>query len=149
MGKQFTAALVEILVANHQLRLDDSIVRWFPEGRGGDVWRGITVRHLLTHTSGVAEYTDSTFDYRKDYTEDELVKFAAERPLDFQPGDRWSYSNTGYVLLGALIHRVTGRFYGDLLRDSVFRPLGMTDRESSREVTSCQSRRGYRPDRAS
>jgi len=125
MGKQFTAALVEMLVDNHLLRLDDSIVRWFPEG--ASVWRGITVRHLLTHTSGVAEYTDSTFDYRKDYTEDELVKFAAGRKLDFPPGERWSYSNTGYLLLGALIHRVSGRFYGDLLRDSVFRPLGMND----------------------
>jgi CubicO group peptidase (beta-lactamase class C family) len=124
MGKQFTAALVEMLVEHHQLRLNDTIVRWFPEGAA--VWQGVTVRHLLTHTSGVAEYTDSTFNYRKDYTEDELVKFAASRPLDFQPGERWSYSNTGYLLLGALIHRVSGRFYGDLLRDSVFRPLGMT-----------------------
>jgi CubicO group peptidase (beta-lactamase class C family) len=123
MGKQFTAALVEMLVEHHQLRLNDTIVRWFPEGSA--VWQGVTVRHLLTHTSGVAEYTDSTFNYRKDYTEDELVKFAASRPLDFKPGERWSYSNTGYLLLGALIHRVTGRFYGDLLRDSVFQPLGM------------------------
>jgi len=125
MGKQFTAALVEMLVEQKRLRLDDPIVRWFPEG--ASVWQGITVRHLLTHTSGVAEYTDSTFDYRKDYTEDELVKFAASRPLDFRPGERWSYSNTGYVLLGALIRRVSGRFYGDLLRDSVFTPLGMRD----------------------
>jgi len=125
MGKQFTAALVEMLVGQGRLRLDDPIVRWFPEG--ASVWQGITVRHLLTHTSGIAEYTDSTFDYRKDYTEDELVKFAASRPLDFRPGERWSYSNTGYVLLGALIHRVSGRFYGDLLRDSVFKPLGMND----------------------
>lgn len=125
MGKQFTAALVEMLVGHKRLRLDDPIVQWFPEG--ASVWQGITVRHLLTHTSGVAEYTDSTFNYRKDYTEDELVKFAASRPLDFRPGERWSYSNTGYVLLGALIHRVSGQFYGDLLRDSVFQPLGMND----------------------
>ena len=125
MGKQFTAALVEMLVEQKRLRLDDPIARWFPEG--ASVWGDITVRHLLTHTSGVAEYTDSTFDYRKDYTEDELVKFAASRPLDFRPGERWSYSNTGYVLLGALIHRVSGRFYGDFLRDSVFQPLGMRD----------------------
>ena len=124
MGKQFTAALVEMLVAQGKLRLDDSIARWFPEG--ANVWRGVTVRRLLTHTAGIAEYTDSTFDYRKDYTEDQLVKFAASRPLDFQPGERWSYSNTGYLLLGALIRRVSGQFYGDLLRDSVFRPLGMT-----------------------
>ena len=125
MGKQFTAALVEMLVAAGRVRLGDSIVRWFPEGSA--VWQGITVRHLLTHTSGIAEYTDSTFDYRKDYTEDELVQFASTRPLDFRPGERWSYSNTGYVLLGALVRRVSGQFYGDLLRDSVFRPLGMRD----------------------
>ncbi len=143
MGKQFTAALVEMLVDNHLLHLDDSIVRWFPEGAG--VWRGITVRRLLTHTSGVAEYTDSTFDYRKDYTEDELVKFAAGRPLDFRPGERWSYSNTGYLLLGALIHRITGRFYGDLLRDSVFGPLGMHDSRVISEADIVPNRAaGYR-----
>ncbi len=143
MGKQFTAALVEMLVDNHLVRLDDSIVRWFPEGAA--VWQGITVRHLLTHTSGVAEYTDSTFDYRKDYTEDELVKFAAARPLDFRPGERWSYSNTGYLLLGALIHRVTGRFYGDLLRDSVFGPLGMRDSRVISEADIVPNRAaGYR-----
>src|SRR5207247_7568656 len=143
MGKQFTAALVEMLIGNHLLRLDDSIVRWFPEG--ARVWQGITVRHLLTHTSGVAEYTDSTFDYRKDYTEDDLVRFAATRPLDFPPGSSWSYSNTGYALLGALIHRVSGRFYGDLLRDSVFRPLGMNDSRVISEADIVPNRAaGYR-----
>ena len=143
MGKQFTAALVEMLVDNHLLRLDDSIVRWFPEG--ATVWSGITVRQLLTHTSGVAEYTDSTFDYRKDYTEDQLVTFAASRPLDFRPGERWSYSNTGYLLLGVLIHRVTGRFYGDLLRDSVFQPLRMRDSRVISEADIVPNRAaGYR-----
>ena len=143
MGKQFTAALVEMLVDHHLLRLDDSIVRWLPEGAA--VWQGITVRRLLTHTSGVAEYTDSTFDYRKDYTEDQLVKFAASRPLDFRPGERWSYSNTGYLLLGALIQRVSGRFYGDLLRDSVFRPLGMNDSRVISEADIVPNRAaGYR-----
>jgi CubicO group peptidase (beta-lactamase class C family) len=123
LGKQFTAAGVVTLAEQGRLRLDDHIVRWLPEGKG--VWDSITVRHLLTHTSGVTEYTDSTFNYRKDYTEAELVKFAAGRPLDFPPGTRWSYSNTGYVLLGVLIHRVTGRFYGDVLRDLIFSPAGM------------------------
>jgi CubicO group peptidase (beta-lactamase class C family) len=123
MGKQFTAAAVLMLAEQGRLSLNDRITRWFPEGAG--VWDSITLRHLLTHTSGMAEYTDSTFDYRKDYTEDDLVKFAASRPLDFRPGERWSYSNTGYVLLGALLHRVTGRFYGDLLQDLIFKPLGM------------------------
>jgi CubicO group peptidase (beta-lactamase class C family) len=143
MGKQFTAALVEMLVDHGQLRLDDLIGRWFPEG--ASVWRDVTVRRLLTHTAGIAEYTDSTFDYRRDYTEDELVKFAASRPLDFPPGERWSYSNTGYVLLGALIHRVSGRFYGDLLRDSVFAPLGMRDSRVISEADIVPNRAaGYR-----
>ena len=143
MGKQFTAALVEMLVEQGRLRLDDSIARWFPEGAA--VWRGVTVRRLLTHTAGIAEYTDSTFDYRKDYTEDELVKFAASRPLDFQPGERWRYSNTGYLLLGALIRRVSGQFYGDLLRDSVFRPLGMKDSRVISEADIVPNRAaGYR-----
>ena len=123
MGKQFTGALVATLAQQGRLRLDDHITRWLPEGKG--VWDSITVRHLLTHTSGVTEYTDSTFDYRKDYTEDQLVRFAAARPLDFRPGSRWSYSNTGYLLLGVLVHRVTGRFYGDLLRELIFSPVGM------------------------
>ena len=123
MGKQFTAAAVVALAEQGRFKLDDRISRWFPEGAG--VWDSITIRHLLTHTGGVAEYTDSTFDYRKDYTEDELARFAASRPLDFSPGDRWSYSNTGYVLLGVLLHRVTGRFYGDLLQELIFKPLGM------------------------
>lgn len=123
VGKQFTAALVATLAEQGRLGLDDRITRWLPEGSG--VWDSVTVRHLLTHTGGVAEYTDSTFDYRKDYSKDQLVRFAAGRPLDFQPGERWSYSNTGYLLLGAVIHRATGRFYGDLLHDLIFAPLGM------------------------
>jgi CubicO group peptidase (beta-lactamase class C family) len=123
LGKQFTAAAIAMLAEQGELSLDDSIVKWLPEGAG--VWDGITVRHLLTHTSGIAEYTDSTFDYRRDYTEDQLLRFAASRPLDFPPGRRWSYSNTGYATLGVLIHRVTGRFYGEVLHDFLFAPIGM------------------------
>lgn len=123
VGKQFTAAAVVMLSEQGRLSLDDRITKWLREGKG--IWDSITVRHLLTHTSGIAEYTDSTFDYRKDYTEDQLVGFAASRPLDFPPGERWSYSNTGYLLLGVLIHRVTGRFYGEVLQDLIFSPTGM------------------------
>ena len=143
MGKQFTAALVEMLVGEGRVHLDDTITRWFPEG--ARVWNDITVRQLLTHTSGVPEYTDSTFDPRKDYSEDDLVRLAAARPLDFRPGERWSYSNTGYLLLGALIRRVTGRFYGDLLRDSVFEPLRMRDSRVISEADIVPNRAaGYR-----
>ena len=123
VGKQFTSALVLRLAQEGRLRLDDPISRWLPEGP--PAWRRVTVRHLLTHTSGIPDYADSTLDYRHDYTEDELVRLASGLPPRFEPGARWSYSNTGYVLLGVIIHRITGTFYGDLLRAQVFEPLGM------------------------
>ena len=123
VGKQFTAALVVRLAGEGRLGLDDWIAKWLPEGPPG--WRRITIRQLLTHTSGIPDYADSTLDYRRDYTEAELVRLAASLPPLFQPGERWSYSNTGYLLLGVIIHRLTGTFYGDLLRSQVFEPLGM------------------------
>ena len=123
VGKQFTSALIVRLAGEGRLGLDDPIARWLPEGPPG--WRRITVRHLLTHTSGIPDYADSTLDYRRDYTDDELVRLAAGLRPRFEPGARWSYSNTGYLLLGVIIHRVTGTFYGDLLRSEVFEPLGM------------------------
>jgi CubicO group peptidase (beta-lactamase class C family) len=145
LGKQFTAAAVLMLASQDRLRLDDKITTWIKDGAG--VWNGITVRHLLTHTSGVAEYTDSTFDYRKDYTEEDLVRFAASRPLDFPPGERWSYSNTGYLLLGVLIRRVTGKFYGDVLHDLFFAPLGMKSTRVISEADIVMNRAaGYRLD---
>jgi CubicO group peptidase (beta-lactamase class C family) len=122
VGKQFTAALVLLLAAEGRLGLDDPVSKRLPEAP--EAWRGITVRHLLTHTSGIAEYTDR-IDLRRDYTEDQLLHMAGERPLDFAPGTRWSYSNTAYAVLGILVHRASGRFYGDLLREKVFLPLGM------------------------
>jgi CubicO group peptidase (beta-lactamase class C family) len=123
VGKQFTSALVLLLTAEGRLGLDDPVAKLLPEAPPR--WRGITVRHLLTHTSGIAEYTDR-IDLRRDYTEDQLLGMAAERPLDFAPGTRWSYSNTAYAVLGILIHRASGRFYGDLLAERIFAPLGMT-----------------------
>jgi CubicO group peptidase (beta-lactamase class C family) len=123
VGKQFTAVAVMTLVEEGRVGLDDSIRKHFPDAPAR--WRDVTVRHLLTHTSGVANYTGSAVDYRRDYTEADLVRLAYTLGLDFAPGTRWSYSNTGYVLLGALVRKVSGRFYGDLLRERVFVPLGM------------------------
>ncbi len=123
VGKQFTAAAILTLAREGKLGLDDSIRRYFPEGP--PAWRGITIRHLLTHTSGIADYTDSTMDYRRDYTEEQFVALAAGLPLQFRPGGTWSYSNTGYALLGFIVRRVSGVFYGDFLRERVFQPLGM------------------------
>jgi CubicO group peptidase (beta-lactamase class C family) len=123
MGKQFTAAAIMLLVQDGKLKLDDPIVKHFPGTP--PAFRAITVRHLLTHTSGIPDYATDAFDYRRDFTEDELLKLAFAQTLVFAPGSRWSYSNTGYAMLGFLIHKVSGRFYADMLRDRVFGPVGM------------------------
>lgn len=123
IGKQFTSALVMLLVEDGKIRLDDSVREYLPDAP--DSWQAITIRHLLTHTSGVPEYTDGAIDYRRDYSEEELTRLAYGLPLEFAPGERWRYSNTGYLLLGVVVHKASGTFYGDLLRTRVFRPLGM------------------------
>ncbi len=122
VGKQFAATAVMMLVEEGKISLDDRISQFLPDTP--PAWRDITVRHLLSHTSGIPEYTDKV-DLRKDYTEDQLYRFAAAAPLDFAPGEKWSYSNAGYALVGMIIRKVTGRFYGDVLHDRIFAPLGM------------------------
>src|SRR5262249_28410918 len=67
-------------------------------------------------------------DYRRDYTNPELLKLAQGMPLEFKPGEKWKYSNTGYLLLGLIIEKACGKFYGDFLTERVFKPLGMTTR---------------------
>ncbi len=119
-AKMFTATAVMLLVEDGKLSLSDPIRKFFPDSP--ETWRDITVRHLLNHTSGIPDYTTSTFNYRKDYTEDELARFAFQQPLEFPAGSRWNYSNTGYVLLGFIIHKVSGQFYGNVLADRVFKP---------------------------
>jgi CubicO group peptidase (beta-lactamase class C family) len=120
VSKQFTAAAIVLLSQQGRLQLEDPITRYLPEG--STVWSGVTIRHLLTHTSGIPE--DTTLDWRRDYSESELVRSAAQ-PLQFKPGELESYSSTGYELLGVIIHRVTGVFWGDFVRDHIFRGLGM------------------------
>jgi CubicO group peptidase (beta-lactamase class C family) len=123
VGKQFTATLVMMLVQDGKLSLDDSISKWFPEG--GEAWKPVLVRHLLSHTSGLPDMPYGLMDMRKPYTEDDFVKLlVGQKPLK-APGTEWRYNNGGYVMLGVLIHRLTGKFYGDLLQERIFRPLGM------------------------
>jgi CubicO group peptidase (beta-lactamase class C family) len=146
VGKQFTAALVMLLVEDGTMALEDPLTRFFPQAPAS--WKRITIRHLLTHTSGLPDYTEGTLDYRKDYSEDELVKYAYALELEFPPGARWNYSNTGYVLLGAAIRKASGQFYGDLLRERVFTPLGMsTARVISEQAIVPNRAAGYRLER--
>jgi CubicO group peptidase (beta-lactamase class C family) len=124
VGKQFTASLVMLLVRDRKIGLDDPIGKYFRPAP--EIWKDIKVRHLLSHTAGISnKLYDEQIDLRKDYSEDDLVKKIASNPLDFPPGSRWSYSNPGYVLLGILIHKATGTFYGDLLKERIFVPTGM------------------------
>lgn len=130
VGKQFTAAAIMRLVDQGKISLDAPLTTYFPDAPAA--WRAITPRHLLTHTSGLPDYTAGTLDYRRAYTEDDLVRFAYGLTLEFAPGSRWNYSNTGYVMLGVLARKVSGRFYGDVLREEVFLPLDM---RSARVIT--------------
>jgi len=123
IGKQFTATAVMMLVAEGRINLDEKISKYL--GDVPDSWQNITVRHLLTHTSGLTDYPGD-FDFRRDYTEAELLKRAQAITPGFKPGEKWQYSNLGYVTLGILIHKVTGQFYGDFLQERIFKPLGMT-----------------------
>lgn len=121
VGKQFTAVLVLMLSERRLLSLDESAGLYF----GVDAWKEVTVRHLLTHTSGISDEGYSRLNNRLDYNDEELVSAIAAAPLLAEPGDVWSYSNSGYILLGILIGKVTGRFYGELLQEWIFAPLGM------------------------
>lgn len=123
LGKQFTAAGVLALVDQGKVALDASVRRYLREAPA--TWEPVTIRHLLTHTAGMPDYTSAAFDYRRDYADSALVAMAAALPLEFVPGQRWNYSNTGYVVLGVVIARVTGRPYWDVLREAVFTPAGM------------------------
>jgi CubicO group peptidase (beta-lactamase class C family) len=130
VGKQFAATAVMMLVEEGKVGLDDAITKYFPGAP--DTWNNIKVRNLLSHTSGLAEYESDErtvpsgpFYLRLDFTEDELLKKAEALPFDFQPGEKWSYRNTNYLLLGFLIRKVTGEFYGDFLQERIFKPLGM------------------------
>ena len=142
MGKQFTATAVMMLVEDGKISLDDKLTKYFTDAP--ETWNKITVRHLLTHTSGMTDYPRD-FDLRRDYTEDELVKRIKTIPLAFEPGEKWSYSNLAYVMLGVLIHKVSGKFYGDFLQERVFKPLGMSTARVISEADIVPNRAaGYR-----
>lgn len=123
VGKQFTATAIMMLVEEGKLGLDDSLTKYFPNAPAS--WKPVTVRELLSHTAGFGDYPKS-FNFRKDWKEDELLKLVEGIPLAYEPGTNWKYSNFGYLTLGILIHRVTGEFYGDFLQQRIFQPLGMS-----------------------
>ena len=122
-GKMFTAAGIMALVEDGRLDLDGSIREYLSEAPAS--WQPITLRHLLTHASGIPDYTSDDFDYATNYSEEDLVEMASRLELEFPAGTRWNYSNTGYVMLGVVMSRVTGRPYWEFLRQRIFDPAGM------------------------
>ncbi len=122
VGKQFTAGAVQILVRDGKLTLDDPVERHIPGLPAA--WKTMTVRHLLSNTSGLGGYPQG-FDWRRTWSEGELVAFIKDQSLSFQPGSNWQYSNLGYVLLGAIIRSASGQYFGDFLKQHVFTPAGM------------------------
>jgi CubicO group peptidase (beta-lactamase class C family) len=142
MGKQFTAAAVMLLVQENRLSLDDQISKYFNDVPA--TWKDITVWNLLTHTSGLGDYPPE-IDLKRDYTEDELFASFKKAPLDFEPGSSWNYSNVGYVILGILIRKITGEYYGDFIRKRIFGPLQMTTARVISEADIVPNRAaGYR-----
>ena len=125
--KQFTAAAVMQLVEAGKLSLDDPISRFVPSAPAA--WSGITLRHLLTHESGISDYTKVSGFLRKQgvyhHEPDELLQIVEQQALDSTPGTRFSYDNTGYVLLGFVIERASNQSYSEYLRQHIFLPLGM------------------------
>jgi CubicO group peptidase (beta-lactamase class C family) len=126
LGKHFTAALAILLARSGSgIALDEPVATLLPELPQD--WAAITLRQLLSHTAGVPATGYNAVDLERDYTDAELVtSIASGGALDFSPGEAWNYSNAGYVLAGIAIGRRTGRFYGDLMSELIFQPLGMT-----------------------
>jgi D-alanyl-D-alanine carboxypeptidase len=136
--KQFTAAAIMMLVEEDKVPLEDSVTKYFPDAP--QTWRGITIRHLLTHTSGIQNHvavphwldvfrTNLAFETAP--LRDELLKMFFKLPLEFQPGETWAYDNTGYYLLGIIIEKVTGKSYWQFLDERIFKPFEMNATRST------------------
>lgn len=133
--KQFTSAAIMRLAERGKLSIDDPMSKYLPDVPTHG--RTITIRRLLNHTSGVHNYTAEAAwrpRWAEDMTPREIVAFVDHDSLDFTPGDAWSYSNTGYVLLGMIIEKVTGEPYATYLQHDLFTPLGL------RQTSYCPSR---------
>ncbi|MVM41416.1 serine hydrolase [Spirosoma sp. HMF3257] len=128
--KQFTSMLIMQLVEKGKLKLNGKVTDYLPDypKATGDK---ITVHHLLTHTAGIPNYTNFPKFFetvsRDPYTPNAFIKQFADMPLEFEPGSKFSYSNSGYFLLGVLIEKVTGKPYADVLKESILTPLQLKD----------------------
>lgn len=127
VSKQFTATCILLLEREGRLRVDDAVAKYFPDLASASK---VTLRHLLTHTSGYWDYYPLGYaDAEKlhDAEPDAIIHEYASRPLQFEPGSAWSYSNTGFHILGRVVEMVSGLPFGEFLTARVLRPAGMKD----------------------
>jgi CubicO group peptidase (beta-lactamase class C family) len=122
--KQFTASAILKLQEEGKLSVNDTLSKYIPGFPLGDE---VTLRHLLTHTSGIHSYTEKP-GFIKSVTSaakpDDLINSFKNDPYDFDPGKKWQYNNSGYFLLGRIVEEVSGQSYGDFLQKKFFQPLG-------------------------
>jgi CubicO group peptidase (beta-lactamase class C family) len=133
--KQFTAMAILLLQDDGQLGVDDPICRYLINCP--DSWQPITIQELLDHSSGIPDYINSAgfpSYIGTPATVDQLIARFRDWPLDFTPGSQWSYSNSGYLLLGAIVTHVSGLAYADFLRQRIFTPLQMADTDYDVDV---------------
>jgi CubicO group peptidase (beta-lactamase class C family) len=124
--KQFTSTAILILTDQGKLSLDDDLHKYLPDYP--DKGAKISIENLLTHTSGIKSYTNDLkwrSMWRQDLTVQQIIDITKDDPLEFPPGTKWKYDNTGYILLGAIIEKVSGLSYADYIRKNIFEPLGM------------------------
>ena len=126
--KQFTAMATLMLVEQGKLSLDAKVTTILPGLP--EAWAPVTIRHLLTHTSGIKSYTDVFWAQKvadsRVFTADEILALVKDAPMQFAPGEKFAYCNTGYFLLGMVIEKVAGKPYGQFVAERIFKPLGMT-----------------------
>ena len=140
MTKQFTAAAILLLEDRGKLKTSDPVKKYLPDAPAS--WDNITIYHLLTHTSGISDDAAQYLPGPPD-----LLRFN-DKPLDFQPGERWSYTNLGYIVLGYLLERIVGQSYEGFVQENLFKPLGMNDSGMFSYVTVIPRRAsGYWPGR--
>lgn len=128
ISKQFTAVAILQLMEQGKLGLQDDITKFIPDYPTHG--HKITIEHLLTHTSGIQSYTGmkefGTIS-RLDKTPEELISFFKNQPMEFAPGTKWNYNNSGYFLLGYIIEKLSGKTYPEYVEENIFKPLGMTN----------------------
>jgi D-alanyl-D-alanine carboxypeptidase len=147
--KQFTATAVLQLEEQGKLATSDLACKYVDACP--DTWKAITIHHLLTHTSGIPSYTTREFmskpqNVRVPLTPVEILMLSKDKPLEFEPGAKWNYDNSGYIFLGAIIEKVSGEKYADYLRKHIFEPLDMQDSGYDDTRTVLKNRAsGYQP----